>query len=101
MQEHLTFRGASSAREPRIQEHRPEKSVAWPVFMGSGPGPDWPSRNDTRVLPELRSARRTITQKKHECGEQADRRTPEGCSVRIVSEGREDSKWRAEQDDPH
>src|SRR5438045_7704435 len=38
--------------------------------------------------------------KKHECGEQADRRTFEGFSARIVSEGREDSKWRDEQDDP-
>src|SRR5207237_1860053 len=43
-----SFRGAGSAREPGIQEHGPEKSIAWPVFMGSGPGPDGPSRNDTR-----------------------------------------------------
>jgi uncharacterized protein len=27
-------------REPGIQEHRLEKSRVWPVFMGSGPGPD-------------------------------------------------------------
>src|SRR5438270_6368824 len=46
----LSFRGAGSAREPGIHEHGPEKSVVWPVFMGSGPGPDGPSRNDTRVF---------------------------------------------------
>ncbi len=38
--------------------------------------------------------------KKHEHGEQADRRTPEGCSAGIVSEGYEDGKRRAKQDDP-
>jgi hypothetical protein len=39
--------------------------------------------------------------KKHEHGEQADRRTPEGCSAGIVSEGYEDGKRRAKQDDPN
>jgi hypothetical protein len=45
-----SFRGAGSAREPGNQEHGPEKSIAWPVFMGSRPGPDGPSRNDARVF---------------------------------------------------
>jgi hypothetical protein len=48
-----SFRGAGSAREPGIQEHGREKSKARPVFMGSGPGPDRPSRNDTRVFQQL------------------------------------------------
>jgi hypothetical protein len=39
------------AREPGIQEHRLQKSWAWPMFMGSGPGPEGPSRNDSRVFP--------------------------------------------------
>src|SRR5262249_18031026 len=32
------------AREPGTQEHGPKKSIARPVFMGFGPGPDglWP-----------------------------------------------------------
>ena len=51
-----SFRGAGSAREPGIQEHGPEKSIAWPVFMGSGPGPDGPSRKDTRVFQHPASA---------------------------------------------
>src|SRR5271169_2302570 len=45
-----SFRGAGCAREPESQEHGPDKSIAWPVFMGSGPGPDGPSRNNTRVF---------------------------------------------------
>src|SRR6202011_3812740 len=45
-----SFRSAGFAREPGIQEHGPEKSMDWPVFMVSGPGPDGPSRNDTRVF---------------------------------------------------
>ena len=45
-----SFRGAGFACEPGTQEHGLEKSIAWPVFMGSGPGPDGPSRNDTRVF---------------------------------------------------
>jgi hypothetical protein len=45
-----SFRSAGSAREPGIQEHGPEKSMAWPVFLGSGPAPDGSSRNDTRVF---------------------------------------------------
>jgi hypothetical protein len=45
-----SFRGAGFAREPGIQEYGPEKSIAWPVFMGSGPAPYGPSRNDTRVF---------------------------------------------------
>ena len=28
--------GARIAREPGTQEHGPEESTAWPVFMGSG-----------------------------------------------------------------
>ena len=48
--ETLSFRGAGSAREPGTQEHGPEKSMAWPVFMVSGPGPDGPSRNDGRLF---------------------------------------------------
>ena len=34
-----SFRGAGVAREPGIQEHCLEKSMAWRVSMGSGPGP--------------------------------------------------------------
>src|SRR5690242_21928725 len=37
-----SFRGAGFAREPGTQEHGPVKSMAWPVFLGSGPGPDGP-----------------------------------------------------------
>src|SRR5690348_14615544 len=48
--ETLSFPGAGVAREPAIQEHAPEKSMAWPVCMVSGPGPDGPSRNDGRLL---------------------------------------------------
>jgi hypothetical protein len=48
-----SFRGAGFAREPGIQEYGPEKSIAWPVFMGSGPAPYGPSRNDTRVFSAL------------------------------------------------
>src|SRR3954467_10056440 len=54
-----SFRGAGSAREPGIQEHGREKSMARPVFMGSGPGPDRPSRNDTRVFQHPASPRNT------------------------------------------
>src|SRR5690242_12529344 len=45
-----SFRGAGVTRELGIQEHSREKSMHWPVFIGSGPGPDGPSRNDTRVF---------------------------------------------------
>jgi hypothetical protein len=45
-----SFRGAGEAREPGIQKHGPEKSMARPVFMDSGSGPEGPSRNDTRVF---------------------------------------------------
>jgi hypothetical protein len=49
-------RGAGFAREPGIQEHGREKSIAWPVFTGSGPAPDGASRNDTRVFQHPASA---------------------------------------------
>jgi hypothetical protein len=26
--------------------------MAWPVFLGSGPGPEGPSRNDSGVFPQ-------------------------------------------------
>jgi hypothetical protein len=29
-----------------------EKSWAWPVFIGSGPGSGGPSRNDSRLFPQ-------------------------------------------------
>ena len=45
-----SFRGAGDAREPGNQEHGPEKSTGWPVYMGFGPGPGGPSRNDIRVF---------------------------------------------------
>jgi len=32
------------AGKPGAQEHRSDKSMAWPVFIGSGPDPDGPSR---------------------------------------------------------
>src|ERR1700720_2604185 len=34
-----SFRGAGFAREPGIHEHRLMKSMVWPVFLDSGPGP--------------------------------------------------------------
>jgi hypothetical protein len=55
------------AREPGTQEHGQDESMVWPVCMGSGPRPDGPSRNDTRVfqqpardLVETRSCSRVI-----------------------------------------
>ncbi len=39
-------RHAARGRELGIHKQRPEKSMAWPVFMVSGPGPHGPSRND-------------------------------------------------------
>ena len=48
-----SFRGAGFAREPGIQEHGSKKSMAWPVFMVSGPGHDGPSRNDARLFQHL------------------------------------------------
>ena len=56
-----SFRGAVSAREPGIQEHGPEKSIAWPVFMGSGPGPDGPSRNDALVFQRPAGCRQALS----------------------------------------
>ena len=46
-----SFRSAGFAREPGSHEHRFLKSMAWPVFLGSGPGPEGPSRNDSEVFP--------------------------------------------------
>src|SRR5215510_3566251 len=46
----LSFWGAGIAREPETQEHGIEKTMAWPVFVGSGPDPGGPSRNDTRFF---------------------------------------------------
>ena len=34
-----SFRGAGFAREPGIHEHGLMKSMVWPVFLDSGPGP--------------------------------------------------------------
>src|SRR5262249_38801248 len=53
MQEGRHSGARAFAREPGTQDHGPMKSVAWPVFMGSGPGPDGPPRNDTRVFSTL------------------------------------------------
>ena len=44
-------RGAGLARELGIHEHGIAKSMARPVFLDSGPGPEGPSRNDSRVFP--------------------------------------------------
>jgi hypothetical protein len=38
-------------REPGSQERL--LSMGWPVFMGSGPGPEGLSRNDSRVFRNL------------------------------------------------
>jgi hypothetical protein len=42
----VSFRGACFAREPGTHEHGPAGAEHEPVFMGPGPGPDGPSRND-------------------------------------------------------
>ena len=57
----MSFRGPRVAREPGTHEHRRGKIRAWPVIMGSGPGPCGPSRNDDRIFrqparPEARAA---------------------------------------------
>jgi hypothetical protein len=44
--------GRGPAREPGTHEHQLEKSGAWPVFMGSGLGPEGPPRNDSGVFPQ-------------------------------------------------
>jgi hypothetical protein len=46
-----SFRGPSGARQPGNHEYSLAKSMAWPVFLNSGPGPKGPSRNDRRVFP--------------------------------------------------
>ena len=50
MQEHRHSGARAFPSEPGIQEHGPEKSISWPVFLDSGPGPFGPSRNDPGVF---------------------------------------------------
>src|SRR5262249_51385531 len=59
----LSFRGAGIAREPGTQEHGLERTMVWPVFVGSGPDPGGPSRNDTRFFqhPARRFSRCEVT----------------------------------------
>ena len=56
----LSFRSAGFARESGIHEHEVVKSMAWPVFLDSGPGPEGPSRNDGRAFPHSAKPRKTI-----------------------------------------
>jgi hypothetical protein len=107
MQEHGHFEARALPASPESRNTGQRNQSLGPCSWVSG-GPDGPSRNDTRVFGTLRELVTTAAQrstndyaKKHECGEQADRGTPEGCSAGIVSQGYEDGKWRAEQDDPH
>src|SRR5258705_4416349 len=55
-----SFRGAGAACAPGIYEHGPVNAVDGPVFIGSGPGPLGPSRND------FHECRRTMLSRRRE-----------------------------------
>ena len=50
MQKHCHSGARALPASPESRNTDLNKSMAWPVFMVSGPGPDGPSRNDARLF---------------------------------------------------